>query len=154
MFNFIKKWLLGKPRAPLVEPAVRLNVTFETTLEVDLDAHPAGDELAEFLIAEFRARQIELINDPNNEDYALVLRFGSKSEPLMLLAYVGDEPFQWMIQINSGKFFDRPDPRCGELALVLHEILVGNSAFSEIRWHIGDFVEPDWTSTPVKPPAK
>jgi hypothetical protein len=137
---------------------MKFNVTFRCTLPIDLDKHPTGEELAEFLVAQFCSAGLNIHIDDNSPDYAWSLKFKDRSStPWLLVGYVGDDVYEWLAQINSGVgWFGRLRGRADdalreEVTLKLHDILTSDNNFSHIRWHTGDFGEPGWTPTPAEP---
>jgi hypothetical protein len=134
---------------------MKFNVTFRCTLLIDFDKHPAGLEMAEYLAAKLRKHDMEIHHIENYEDFAWELEFKGYSGPWILVGYVGDGVFEWLIQIISGvtwvgRLFGRSDQDLREaLARKLHLVMFEDANFSEIRWHQHDFGDEGWSATPA-----
>ena len=131
------------------------NVTFKSTLKINMDAHPKGEELAMYLYEKLAQKGFMISNFDNYEDFAWSVDIGSaKSKPWLLTGYVGDEDYEWLIQINSGigiigKLFGKSDvSECDSIAIKLDEILKAEATFYTIRWHVGDFAKDEFSITP------
>jgi hypothetical protein len=134
---------------------MKFNVTFRCALQIDLDKHPAGEELAEHLAAKFREHGLGIEVIDNYDDFAWWLEFkGRSSSPWLLVGYVGDGVYEWLVQINSGvswlgRHFGRSDQTLREeVARKLQEVIGADANFSEIRWHQGDFSDDGWSTSP------
>lgn len=135
---------------------MKFNVTFRSTLPVDFNKHPAGEELAEFLASGIREQGLEILLTDNYEDFAWLLEFKDRSSsPWILVGHVDDGVFEWLAQINSGvnwlgRLFGRSDDESRQLvARKLHAVLSSDSRFSEIRWHEGEFSDEGWSPSPA-----
>jgi hypothetical protein len=68
--------------------------------------------------------------------------------------YIGDGPAEWLLQINSsvgwlGRLLGRSDVAGRRLfSELLHAVLTGEPAFSDVRWHIGEWSNSGWASAP------
>lgn len=134
---------------------MKFNVTFRSSLAVDFDQHPIGEELAEFLIAKLRDNGFNVVLSENSPDYAWELEFDEPSPaPWLLVGYVGDGDYEWLLQINSGiswlgRLLGRSDADLRKAtAIKLHEILTNDAQFGEVRWHAGDFADSEWSAHP------
>ena len=133
---------------------MKFNVTFQSTFPVDIDKHPRGEELADYLAARLRERGFEIVSVDNYDDFAWSLDFKTTFSPWLLVGHVGDGVYEWLIQINSGigwlgRFFGRSDQQLLQsVTKSLHTILTEDACFSEIRWHEGDFAEECWSRSP------
>lgn len=139
---------------------MRSNVTFRSTLLVDFDKHPPGEELANYIAEEMTAGGLKTQVIDNYEDFAWWIE--SEEElpmPWALLGYVDDGPAQWLIQINSsvswlGRLFGRSDEEGRRLFTErLQAVLMRDSHFTDIRWHVGEWSESGWSSSPAVPDA-
>ena len=94
---------------------MRGNVTFRCTLPIDLDKHPPGEELAEWIAARMTAGGLATRVIDNYEDFAWWIESESDQRmPWALLGYVGDGPAEWLLLINSsvgwlGRLLGRSD---------------------------------------------
>src|SRR5262245_14760291 len=94
---------------------MRGNVTFRSTVPVDLGKHPPGEELAEYLAAKMTAAGLTTRVIDNYEDFAWWMESeGDSRMPWALLGYIDDNAAQWLIQINSsvgwlGRLMGRSD---------------------------------------------
>lgn len=136
---------------------MKFNVTFRCTLPVDFDKHPAGEELAEFLAANLREQGLNIHVADNYEDFAWLLEFKESSPtPWILVGHVGEDVYEWLVQITSGvtwlgRLFGRSDKELREkVAEKLHSTIDSHSSFSDIRWHQGDFANAGWTPGPTE----
>src|SRR5262249_40787089 len=114
---------------------MKFNVTFRCALPVDFDKHPGGEELAEFLAMKFRGQGLEIHLEDNYEDFAWLLEFKKRSPaPWLLVGHVGDDVYEWLVQINSGvswfgRLLGRSDEKLREqVAEELHRILTRDSS--------------------------
>jgi hypothetical protein len=137
---------------------MKFNVTFRCALPIDFNKNPAGEELAEFLAAKFREHGLNIHLEDNYEDFAWELEFKDRSPaPWLLVGYVDDDVYEWLVQINSGvtrigRLFGRSDEKLREeVAETLHAIIKSASSFSDIRWHQGDFADAGCTPSPAEP---
>lgn len=134
---------------------MRSNVTFRCKLPIDLDKHPPGEELAEWLAAQMSARGLPTRVIDNYEDFAWWIESESDMPmPWALLGYIGDGPAEWLIQINSsvgwlGRLLGRSD-EAGRRVFSerLQAVLVDEPAISDVRWHVGEWSDSGWTSNP------
>ncbi len=133
---------------------MRGNVTFRCTLPIDLDKHPPGEELAEWIAARMTAGGLATRVIDNYEDFAWWIESESDQRmPWALLGYVGDGPAEWLLQINSsvgwlGRLLGRSDEAGRRLfSARLHAVLTGDPAFSDVRWHVGEWSEPGWAGS-------
>lgn len=134
---------------------MRFNVTFRCSLPIDLEKHPAGEELADYLAAKFQECGLNIHVKDNYDDFAWWLEFADQSPaPWLLVGYVDDDDYQWLVQLHSGvswlgRLFGRSDDKLREeVAEKLHDIVSKDSNFSTVRWHEGDFSEQGWSATP------
>jgi hypothetical protein len=135
---------------------MKLNVTFKSTLSVDMTAHPIGEELAEYLADRFSQRGITVEKIDNYEDFAWSLDITVDNKKLfLLLGYVGDGNYEWLLQIDEYKtsFWDlfRKNVALQQrrnLAPKVHEILASDAHINTIRWHEGYFAKEEYSDRP------
>ena len=135
---------------------MRLNVTFMSDFEVDLSAHPTGEELARQLGEAFSKAGISITAIDNYDDIGWSLDTTVDGQKVfLLLGYVADGDRQWLMQINPYKmrFLDlfRPKARlkeCASLAVGIHEVLSSDEHINTIRWHKGHYSGEDYTDRP------
>ena len=127
---------------------MRYNVTFSTSYPIDLDAHPPGEELAMWLSEQLQAAGIPYESVDNSNDYAWSIDSPHKNDRAwLLLGFVDDGDFSWLLQVQSGvSFLGRllgygDTPQCDHLAQAIHRVLSSDHRFSSIQWHAGDFAE-------------
>jgi hypothetical protein len=125
---------------------MKTNVTFQTTIPVDMESYPFGEELARELLERMVRAGIPAHGLDNYNDFGWIIETSPKlSCPYVLLGYVGDGPFQWLLQIHPrigffARLFGKSDPtQLDHLAETLHRILAQSDDFSDIRWHAGEF---------------
>ena len=131
---------------------MRGNVTFRSTMPVDLDKHPAGEELAAYIAEKMTAAGLTTRVIDNYEDFAWWIESEAECRmPWALLGFIGDDPEQWLLQINTsvgwlGRLLGRSD-EAGRRVFSerLHSVLSGDSTFLDVRWHVGEWTEPGWT---------
>jgi hypothetical protein len=135
-------------------------VTFRSSVPVDLDKHPPGEELAQYISLKLTAAGLKIRSVDNYEDFAWWIECDSdKRMPWVLLGYIGDDPEQWLITINSnvgwlGRLLGRSDlAGRQEFNKLLHSVLSNDPAFSDIRWHLDDWGQPGWSNSPDEPDA-
>lgn len=138
---------------------MRGNVTFRCNLPVDLGKHPAGEELAEWLAGRMTAGGLVTRVIDNYEDFAWWIESESDQRmPWALLGYIGDGPAEWLLQINSsvgwlGRLFGRSDEFGRRLfSERLQSVLVGEPAISDVRWHVAEWSDSGWASSPGAEP--
>jgi hypothetical protein len=136
---------------------MRGNVTFRSTVPVDFDEPPPGEELAEYLAEKMTAAGLKTRVIDNYEDFAWWIESeGEEQMPWALLGCVDDGPAEWLIQINSslgwlGRLFGRSDENGRRLFTEkLHEVLENDPHFSDIRWHVKDWSHTGWSSSPTE----
>ena len=139
---------------------MRGNVTFRCTLPVDLDKHPPGEELAEWIAARMTAGGLVTRVVDNYEDFAWWIESESNWRmPWALLGYIGDGPAEWLLQINSsvgwlGRLLGRSDEEGRQLfSERLHAVFASEPAFTDVRWHFGEWSKPGWASVPDAEPG-
>jgi hypothetical protein len=134
---------------------MRFNATFRSTFPVDAEAHPQGKELADFLAERLSRQGIRVFRVVNHDDFAWMIETGTKGGgPFALIGYVGDDDFEWLLQIHSGvgilrRLLGVSDVDLREaLARGIHRILAEDQRFSSVRWHEGQFSEFGWSPLP------
>jgi hypothetical protein len=134
---------------------MRDNVTFRSTVPVDLDKHPPGEELARYIADKLTESGMKIREIDNYEDFAWPIEFESdQTMPWAILGYVDDGAAQWLLQINSsvswfGRLLGNSDePGRRMFTERLHALLTNDSNFSDVRWHLGDWNHTDWTAGP------
>ncbi|SRR5258708_32085840 len=131
------------------------SVTFRSTVPVDLDRFPPGEELANCIAEKLTCAGLVTKVVDNYEDFAWWIESQADQRmPWVLLGYIGDGPSEWLVTINSsvswlGRLFGRSDSAGRRLfADSLHALLTGDPHFTEVRWHSGDYQETGWASSP------
>jgi hypothetical protein len=139
---------------------MRGNVTFRCTLPIDLDKHPPGEELAEWIAARMTEGGLVTRVIDNYEDFAWWIESESATRmPWVLLSYIDDDPADWLLQIISsvgwlGRLLGRSDEDGRRVFTErLQAVLAGNPAFSDVRWHVGEWGDSGWASVPDHEPA-
>ena len=139
---------------------MRGNVTFRSTVPVNLDKHPPGEELAEYLAEKMTAGGLKTRVFDNYEDFAWWIESEAERRmPWALLGYVNDGPAEWLIQINSsvgwlGRLLGRSDKEgCRLFTERLQTMLTSDPQFSDVRWHVGEWSDSGWSSDPAEPDA-
>ncbi len=135
---------------------MRLNVTFRCSLPLDDTAHPVGEELAEYLSRRFSDAGIPITKIDNYEDFAWLMDTTRDGKELfLLLGFVGDGDYQWLMQIDeyASSFWhifrrNQAIVQREALAPIVHQTLQTDENISAIRWHVGDFAEENYTSSP------
>lgn len=135
---------------------IKLNVTFKSTLAVDMSAHPIGEELAKHLANQFTQAGITIEKIDNYEDFGWSLDTTVRNKKLfLLLGYIGDGDYEWLLQINKYKssFWDlfRKNAALQEqrnLALKVHETLASDSHINTIKWHKGYYAKGKHSDRP------
>ena len=130
---------------------MRFNVTFRCSVPMDLDSTPAGEELAEYLVARFGNHGLNIRVKDTYGDFAWWLEVKDRSPaPCLILGYVGDADYEWLLEMSwLGRMFGRSDADLREdVALKLHDMLTQDANFSTVRWHEGECSDVDWTPTP------
>jgi len=134
---------------------VRHNVTFRSTIPIDVAEQPIGCPVAELIGARLRESGISVSQPENYQDFAWLLEQSDNPKgAYLLVGYVGDGPFEWLAQVHSsigwlGRRLGRSDTsECDQIAESLQQVLVSSREFSEVRWHEGEFAESGWTPTP------
>lgn len=137
---------------------MRGNVTFRSTVPVDLDKHPPGEELAEYIAEKMTAAGLKTRVIDNYEDFAWWIESEAEQRmPWALLGYLGDGPAEWLIQINYsvgwlGRLLGRSDEHRRWLFTErLQAVLTGDPHFNDVRWHVGESSESGWSSNPGEP---
>ena len=134
---------------------MRLNVTFRCSLAFDDTAHPIGEEFAEYLSQRFSNAGVPISKIDNYNDFAWsmdTIRNGAKL--FLLLGFVGDGDFEWLLQINEYSSFWRIFRRNQAIAereaiaQIVSQTLQADGTISMIRWHVGDFADKNYTSSP------
>ncbi|MFN7892331.1 MAG: hypothetical protein ACK5OC_18690 [Pirellula sp.] len=133
----------------------RLNVTFRCSLPFDDNAHPIGEEIAEYFAAKFKDMGIHISRVDNYDDFAWSLDTTKNGKKLfLLLGYVGDGDFEWLMQINEySSFFNlfrRKSLRSEReaIAYAVHAVLNADNHVSKVRWHVGEFSDENYTHEP------
>jgi len=149
-------WLFGEDGGD----AMRGNVTFRSTVTVDFDKHPPGEELAEYIAEKMTAAGLKTRIIDNYEDFAWWIESeAEQGMPWALLGYIDDDPAEWLLQINSsvgwlGRLFGWSDEEGRRLFTErLQGVLAGDPHFTDIRWHIGEWSDSGWSSSPAEPGA-
>ncbi len=134
---------------------MKFNVTFQSTIAIEYENYPLGKELAQCLTQRLRQKGIEVSEVGSHQDFAWSITTGLAGRgPYLLLGFIGDGVYQWLIQIHSGiGWFGRI---AGKSDLVLREkvarelqrILVSEPIFSDIRWHEAAFGDTGWSEAP------
>jgi hypothetical protein len=122
------------------------STAFNTTEQKPYFINPGryGDDLARWLIVEFRVRRVETADEPGQEDFGCYLDFqiaGVRST--VVLAYRGDEGEDgtWIGWLERRRGFigsiigarNRDvDPAAAEM---IHAILTSSSEVRDVRWH-------------------
>lgn len=135
---------------------MRLNVTFKTSLAIDMAKHPPGEELAEHLRARFEVGGIAISAIDNYEDFGWALDTEQDGKKLfVLIGHTQDPDDPWLLQINEykAKFFDifRRNVALKEresLAPKIHRVLSADEAIANVRWYKGDFADGNPSPTP------
>ena len=135
---------------------MRLNVTFKTSLPVDMAKHSPGEELAAYLRAKFESGGITISAIDNYEDFAWALDTEQDGKKLfILLGHTQDPDDPWLLQINEYKtrFIDifRGDVALKQrelLAARIHSVLVADKMIDCLRWYEGDFANGNPSATP------
>jgi hypothetical protein len=134
---------------------MRDNVTFRCRLPIDLDKHPPGEELAMYLADKMTQAGLPTRVIDNYNDFAWWLEGeSSPPRPWVLVGYVGDGPAEWLVTINSGvgwlgRVLGRSDEAGRrQFADRLHAVLSADANFSDVRWHVGDWNDSGWSSSP------
>jgi hypothetical protein len=135
---------------------MRGNVTFRSTVPVDFDQHPPGEELAQYIADKMTQSGLKTRVVDNYDDFAWWIESESeKRMPWALLGYVDDGPAEWLLQINSsvgwlGRLLGRSDEDGRRLFTErLHAVLSNDTCFSDVRWHAGEWGESGWTAGPA-----
>ena len=133
----------------------RLNVTFRCSLQFDDTAHPIGEEVAEYFSRRFSEAGIPISKIDNYNDFAWSMDTNRNGAKLfLLLGFVDDGDFQWLLQINEYSSFwsiFRRNQSIAEreaISQIVNKTLQADGSVSMIRWHVGDFSEDSYTSTP------
>jgi hypothetical protein len=139
---------------------VRDKVTFRSTVSVDLDKHPPGEELAKYIAEKMTAAGLKTQVIDNYEDFAWWIESEAQQRmPWALLGYIGDGPAEWLLQINSGvgwlgRLLGCSDEEGRRLFTErLQAVLTGDPHFTDVRWHVGELSDSGWSSNPVEPGA-
>ena len=134
---------------------MRENVTFCSTFPIEENSHPKGEELARHIYEQLANHGFQISDFDNYDDFAWSCNVAvGRSTPWLILGFVGDEPHEWLLQINSGNgWFGRliganDSGARTKIATAIHKILSADSRFTEIRWHVGSFEEPGWATAP------
>jgi len=132
---------------------MRYNVKFQSSISEK--EPPLGENLARSIVAAHRSKDVDIELIDSYEDFAWWLEgSGNKPRPWILVGFVDDGAYQWLLQINSGSsWFQRLRGRTDaeqrdSIALAVHDILTQGEDFSNIRWHEGDFADENWTDCP------
>lgn len=135
---------------------MRANVTFRSTIPVDLDQHPPGEKLAQYIADKMTQSGLKTRVVDNYDDFAWWIESESEQRmPWALLGFVDDGSAEWLLQINSsvgwlGRVFRRSDEDGRRLFTErLHAILSNDPSFSDVRWHVGEWGESGWTASPA-----
>ncbi len=133
----------------------RLNVAFRCSLQFDDTAHPIGEEVAEYFSRSFSEAGIPISKIDNYNDFAWSMDTNRNGAKLfLLLGFVDDGDFQWLLQINEYSSFwssFRRNQSIAEreaIAQIVNQTLQADGTISMIRWHVGDFSEESYTSSP------
>lgn len=147
---------------------IRNCVSFKTTIssvdeppeEAGTPPEPPGRELAAYLADHLRQSGITVSNESPYEDYCRLCecRIGDFGFEVRI-GYVGDQPQQWLITIDSTLGFwkklrgQRDDPELSALATAIDHALRDSTApCSSIRWYSLDQWDEGaavWSSHPL-----
>ncbi|MCZ2343753.1 MAG: hypothetical protein LC104_18445 [Bacteroidales bacterium] len=136
---------------------MRRNVTFRSTVPVDLDQHPPGEELAEYIAEKMTATGLKarIVDVYANSAWWIKLE-AEQRMPWALLGYINDGPAEWLLQIYSsvgwfGWLLGRSDESERRLFTGrLQALLVGDPHFRDVRWHSGVWSDSGWSSNPAE----
>src|SRR4051794_39515468 len=119
---------------------MKFNVTFRCSLPIDFEKHPAGEELADYIVAKLGERSLNFRCSENSPDYAWLLETQPEtSKPTILIGHVDDGPHEWLAQVQSsvglfGRMLGRSDQAVQEqIAKSMHDIFKSDSHFSDVR---------------------
>lgn len=139
---------------------MRANVTFRSTVPVDFEKHPPGEELAEYIADRMTASGLKTRVIDNYDDFAWWIESEAELRmPWALLGHIDDGCAEWLLQINSsvgwlGRLLGRSDEEGRRLFTErLQSVLTGDRHFSEVRWHAGEWSDSGWSSSPAEPVA-
>ena len=134
---------------------MRHNVTFRSSFPLDQSAHPVGEELAKYIYSKLSEQNFVLSDFDNYGDFAWSANVSIEgSKPWILTGYVGDDDYEWLLQINTGvgffkKLFGKSDEdKRNRIAEAVDGLLKNEQHFSVIRWHLGDFSQGDYSDKP------
>jgi hypothetical protein len=138
---------------------MRSNVTFRSTVPVDFDKLPPGEELAEYIAEKMTAAGLKTQVIDNYEDFAWWIESEAERRmPWALLGCAGDDPAEWLIQIIPGvswlgRLLGRSDDEGRRIFTeLLQVVLTGDLHFSDVRWHVGEWSESGWSRSPTEFP--